>query len=140
VHRLILSLIEKKASMILINFSHPLIPTQLRCVEQQTGKSVERVIDIEVQFDSTKSFLKQVKALIDTIELSAQEWQTLSLLINLPGLSIIAAPLIAELHGRMGYFPTVLRLRPIADVSPLQFEVAEILDLQAVRDEARVKR
>jgi hypothetical protein len=34
----------------------------------------------------------------------------------------------------------VLRLRPVADAVPPQFEVAEIINLQAVRDRARGRR
>jgi hypothetical protein len=40
----------------------------------------------------------------------------------------------------MGYFPSVLRLRPVPDSNPPQFEVAEIINLQAVRDRAREHR
>jgi hypothetical protein len=40
----------------------------------------------------------------------------------------------------MGYFPAVLRLRPVPDSNPPQFEVAEIVNLQAVRDAARLRR
>jgi len=47
---------------------------------------------------------------------------------------------MAELHGRMGYFPPLLRLKPVAGSVPPRFEVAEILDLQTARDEARRKR
>jgi hypothetical protein len=47
---------------------------------------------------------------------------------------------MAELHGRMGYFPAVIRLKPIPDSLPPQFEFAEIINLQAVRDQARAQR
>jgi hypothetical protein len=40
----------------------------------------------------------------------------------------------------MGYFPTVLRTRPILGLTPRQFEVAELLDLQQIRDTARKAR
>jgi hypothetical protein len=40
----------------------------------------------------------------------------------------------------MGYFPATLRLRPVAETTPPQFEVAEIINLQAVRDRARQMR
>jgi hypothetical protein len=55
------------------------------------------------------------------------------------GSSLIIA-LLAELHGRMGYIPDCLRLRPVANARPTRYEVAELLDLQAVRDAARTKR
>ena len=48
--------------------------------------------------------------------------------------------MLAELHGRLGYFPPVLRLRPVEGALPPRFEVAEILNLQDVRDAARAKR
>jgi len=40
----------------------------------------------------------------------------------------------------MGYFPTVLRLRPVEGAVPPRFEVVEILNLQQVRDQARRTR
>jgi hypothetical protein len=41
----------------------------------------------------------------------------------------------------MGYLPACLRLRPVANARPTRYyEVAELLDLQAVRDAARGKR
>jgi hypothetical protein len=48
--------------------------------------------------------------------------------------------LLAELHGRMGYFPTCIRMRPVAGARPPRYEVAEALDLQTVRDRARQTR
>jgi len=47
---------------------------------------------------------------------------------------------LAEIHGRCGYFPPIVRLRPIKDSLPPRFEVAEILNLNAVRETARTKR
>jgi len=60
--------------------------------------------------------------------------------LNLPSLNFIAALLLAELHGRMGYFPPILRLRPAEGSVPPRYAVAEILNLQALRDAARLKR
>ena len=65
------------------------------------------------------------------------EWQTLSLLISPPSLNFVAAALLAELHGRCGYFPAHLRLRPVGTSITPRYEVAEVLDLQGVRDKAR---
>jgi hypothetical protein len=62
------------------------------------------------------------------------------LLINPPSLSAIAVLVLAELHGRMGYFPSIIRLRPVPGSMPPQFEVAEILNLHSVREKARLER
>jgi len=77
---------------------------------------------------------------VEAAGLTPGEWQSAVLLVNLPSLNYSAAVLLAELHGRMGYFPACLRLRPVAGAVPPRFEVAEILDLQAVREEARRRR
>ena len=126
--------------MILLNFSHPLMPAHLRQLEALTSQAIERVIEIPSQIDPQQPLVPQVTALADHAHLSPAEWQTLPLLINLPSLNYIAAVLLADLHGRCGYFPACLRLRPVAGSVPPQYEVAEVLDLQAVRDEARGRR
>ncbi len=126
--------------MILINFSHPLNTEQQNQVAGLANQPVDRVIDVPVQFDTTQPFITQVNTLVDGLPLSAQELQTEAILINLPALNFIAALLLAELHGRMGYFPSILRTRPVQGSLPPRFEVAEILNLQAVRDQARTAR
>jgi len=97
-------------------------------------------VDILTQFDHTQPFSLQVEALADQAGLTPQEWQTTPLLVNPPSLHLIAVTLLAHLHGRMGYFPTVLRLRPVPGSTPPRFEVAELVNLQAVRDAARYRR
>lgn len=126
--------------MILLNFSHPLTSEHLARVAELARAEVERVIDIPATFDHQQPFDEQITALVDEVGLGAEAWQTTLLLVNPPAYNYAAATLLAHLHGRMGYFPTVLRLRPVQGATPLRFEVAELIDLQAVRDEARKRR
>ena len=132
--------------MLLLNFTHPLTPDHLGQVEALTGQPphggqpVERVVEINSQVDPQQPLAPQVTALADRAGLSPAEWQTRPILVVPPSLNFITAALLAELHGRMGYFPPVLRLRPIPDVLPPRYEVAEVLNLQAVRDHARQRR
>lgn len=126
--------------MILLNFSHPLTAEQLRQVEQLVGSPVEQTIDLPVHFDNNLPFLPQLAALMNSIPLDPQAYQSAALLVNLPSLNFIAALLLAELHGRMGYFPAILRLRPIPHSLPPRFEVIEILHLNQVRENARATR
>ena len=126
--------------MIILNFSHPLTKEHIEQIKALTGQGVERVVEVETQFDHRRPFAEQVRELVDSIGFSPQEWQTLPLIIHPPALNFIAATLLAELHGRMGYFPSVLRLRPIPNSNPPQYEVAEVINLQAVRDRARERR
>ena len=124
----------------LLNFSHPLTPELLAQIGGLTDQPIGRVVDALARFDHAQPFAAQVAALVDSLGLSPVEWQTLPLLINPPALNVIAVTLLAELHGRMGYFPAVVRLRPVEGSLPPRFEVAEIINLQAVRDSARVQR
>jgi len=126
--------------MILLNFSHPLTPAQLKQIEAVTGRVVERVLDLMPQLDHEMPFDSQIGELVDGVGLSPQEWQTEPLLVNPPGYAPVAAVLLAEMHGRMGHFPAILRLRPVPSSNPPTFEVAEVINLQAVRDWARARR
>jgi hypothetical protein len=126
--------------MILLNFAHPFIPDHLQQIETLSGQRVERVVEVHSQIDPQQPVVPQVTALADECGLSPAEWQTLPLLVNPPSLNFVAVALLAELHGRCGYFPAHLRLRPVQGSMAPQYEVAEVLDLQAVRDEARGRR
>ena len=126
--------------MILLNFSHPLTAEHLQQIEALAGQKVEQVIEIPSQIDPQQPLVPQVIALADQVGLSATEWQTLPLLVNPPSLNFIAVTLLAELHGRCGYFPAHLRMRPVQGSIPPRYEVAEVVDLQAVREKARRRR
>lgn len=126
--------------MILLNFSHPLTPDQLAYIETLTGQPVAEVRGEMAEFDHESPFAEQVRALADRVGLSPEEWQTTPLLVVPPSLNFITAVLLAELHGRMGYFPPVVRLRPVEGSTPTRYEVAEVINLQQVRDDARTRR
>jgi len=126
--------------MILLNFSHPITPTQLDQLSALLDQAPTRVIDVKTHFDEQQPFVPQVSAMMEEIPLTTGQWQGEPILVVLPALNFIAGVLLAELHGRMGYFPPVVRTRPIPNVLPRQFEVAEILDLQSVRENARKAR
>ena len=126
--------------MILLNFSHPITPEQQAQIEAVTGQAVERTIAVLPQFDEQQPFAPQLAALLAPIDLTPAQWQSEALLVVLPSLNFIAAGLLAELHGRMGYFPAVVRTRPVPDALLRRCEVDEILNLQALREAARQER
>ena len=109
-------------------------------IEAITGQAVAEVRGEMAQFDHESPFGEQVRALADRVGLSPEEWQTTPLLVVSPSLNFIAVTLLAELHGRMGYFPAMVRLRPVLDSNPTRYEVAEVINLQALRDGARERR
>lgn len=126
--------------MIILNFSHPLTSEQLTQVEALTGSAISEVRGEMAKLDNALPFGQQVRGLVDRVGLSSDEWQTVPLVVNLPGYAPAVAGLLAELHGRMGYFPAIVRVRPVEGAVPRRFEVAEVLDLQAIREVAREQR
>lgn len=126
--------------MILINFAHPLTPAQLEHIAELAHRPIDRVIELPVQFSQDQPFMPQLEALLDLLPLSSTELQSESIVVNPPSLNFITALVLAALHGRMGYFPPIVRLRPTPDSLPPRYEVAELLNLQALRDGERKKR
>lgn len=126
--------------MIILNFAHPLTPEQVARIEAESGSKAERVIDVPCQVDTDGDFVKQVGEIVDQVGLTPHQWQTVRLVINLPSYNYIAAVLLADVAGRRGELPTIVRLKPVRGSTPTRYEVAELLNLQAIRTQARPKR
>ena len=126
--------------MTILNFAHPLTPPQQTQIEAITSQPIHQLIDIPVAVDETQPLAPQVNRLIHTLDLTPHDWQSLPILINPPSYAPVTACVLAELHGRMGHFPAFIRIRPVADSLPRLYEVAEVVNLQAVREQARGKR
>jgi len=126
--------------MLLLNFSHPLTFEQKQAIEGIIKQPLSRLLEPGAQLDVTAPFVPQVATMIDQIGLSPTEWQHTPFIVMLPTLNFAAGVMLAELHGRCGYFPPIVRLRPMKGAMPPQFEVAEIINLNEVREMARGKR
>ncbi len=126
--------------MHLLNFAHPITDEQRQKAETLLEMKIDTVHNIKVQVETSRPLAPQVLSMVDSIDLSPEQWQGEKLVINPPSLNYITAVLLAELHGRMGYFPPCVRLRPVPGATPPRFEVAEILNLQHLRENARKKR
>ncbi len=125
--------------MLILNFTHPLTDEHKTQIEALANRPIDNIQTIPVQIDQSKPLETQIRAIVDAVSLTSEEWQTRSLLINPPGYAPAAFVLLAELHGRMGHFPTLIRLRPKA--GPMtSYEVAELLNLQTIRETARTHR
>ncbi len=125
--------------MLIVNFTHPLTDNQRTQIEMLAGVPIEEVRTIPIEIDQEEPLEPQITAVIERVGLSSREWQTRLLLINPPGYAPAAFVLLAELHGRIGHFPSLLRLRPKSS-SVTEYEVAELLNLQTIRDAARRRR
>lgn len=126
--------------VVVLNFGHPLSEHHIRQIERFADRAVSTVVEIDSLADLQRPLQSQVEEMVVRAGLSREDWEARPLLVNLPSLNHIAVVLLAHLHGRIGYFPTIVRLRPIAGHTPTEFEVAELINLQATRDKARLSR
>jgi hypothetical protein len=125
--------------MLILNFTHPLSSEQRTQIEALANTSIEEVRTIPVQIKQEEPLEPQITSIVDAAKLSSEEWQTLPLLINPPGYAPAAFVLLAELHGRIGHFPSLIRLRPKS--GPVtSYEVAELINLQTIREASRRRR
>jgi hypothetical protein len=125
--------------MLILNFTHHLTEEHRTRIEALAGTSIDEIRSIPVQIDQARPLQAQIVTLADAASLSSEEWQTRPLLINPPGYAPAAFVLLAELHGCIGHFPALIRLRPKEGPIPA-YEVAELLNLQAIREAARTRR
>ena len=131
--------------MLILNFTHPITPDQRAQIEALASTHISDIRTIPVRINHDASLADQITDIINSIGLSSQEWQSLPLLINLPGYTPAAFVLLAQLHGRIGHFPTFILLRPKHEVKTKHgarttYEVVELLNLQHVRETARTRR
>ena len=130
------------AQPIVLNFSgHPVLPGQLKTIEKLLQWPATRVMDVQVgTIAEDKNFIANIVKAIEKIDLSPVQWQASSIVAIPAGYSAIWSVVLAEIHGRLGYFPDVVHLRPSSAVTGEKFEVAEIMNLRQVRHSSRDKR
>lgn len=126
--------------MIVVNFTHPLNSSQKQKIEELSQRPIQKIVDVPFQLDNQQPFIEQIVERVMNAGISSSEWQTESILVNPPAYAPAGAILLAELHGRMGYFPTIVRIRPVPNSTPPTFEVAELINLQSIREQARTRR
>lgn len=124
---------------LLLNYAHPLTEAQHAQTVALLGAEPE-LRELAAHADRSRPIAEVARELADAAGLSTSEWQTTPLVLNPPALAPLALALIAELHGRCGGFPAILNVRPVESSLPTRYEVAEVVNLQALREAARTRR
>lgn len=121
---------------------HPLSKDVIKELEEN-GCVVET---LSVGVDLKGSLADQVRKLVDSVKTIPVDG-TVPFAITLPGLSEITAFLLAEIHGRTGFFPKILQIRKgklgtfeIATFSHQENLEPGVVDLEWVRVKARGRR
>jgi len=132
---------DSKERFLLLNFSgHPVLPGQEKKIRHLMAWPKLEIIDVPMgSVKEDENFLKIAIRKVDDLDLLPDEWQRFSLVVLPAGYSPLWSALLAEIHGRLGHFPDVVRLRPAKEERE-KYEVAEILDLRDIRHQARAKR
>lgn len=138
--RLGLTHVPEGQRFLVVNFYHLLKPDQIKDMQRmQQWPSIE-VIDARLgTVPEKKNFTRYLLNHIESIDLTAEEWQTACLAVIPAGYAPAWSIILAELHGRLGYFPDIVRFRP-SESGPENYEVAEIVALREIRNKARGKR
>ena len=121
-----------------VNFHHPMTVDHLCQIHELCGFEPGRVVNVLCHFDDERPLAVQAAAFVEQASLTSAEWQAPDLLVALPGHADLAAVVLAEVHGRRGGFPLVVHRRP-AQLGD-RFEVAEVINLNAARRQARSTR
>jgi hypothetical protein len=124
---------------LIVNLGRPITKEQQEQIGRLLDVQISEVVEpdeVPPRFDDAKPYEFQIARLVSNLGLTSEEWQTLRIVVNLPGFAPAAAALVADLHGRMGHFPHLIRLQPSFGDRTV-YEVAEIMELQRIRDTAR---
>lgn len=123
------------ATSMVLNFGHPLSDEAQAELSDTIGE-YETVL-ARVSLDMESPLAPQLSAIVDAMGISPETFQTHRLVVVLPGASVAAAIILAEVHARSGNWPMTLHLSRGEDGV---FHVGELIDLQLVRNTARTTR
>jgi len=115
---------------------HRVSPGVQSAIEAALGAPI-RVRELSRHLD-LDNLVADVGTLVDSAAISQDEWQENPPLVMLPTLGIAAAVALAELHGRSGFFPTIVWLQ--RDPGTGAYDRPMMVDLAGVRDGARRSR
>jgi hypothetical protein len=124
--------------MILLNFAHAISDVQLSQMHTSGLEIAEIRSNIDTNVDLNQELAPQVVRLVDEMNLSPKEWQNVPFVVRVPSFPLVAVLVIAEIHGRSGYFPNCVNIVP-SEIRG-QFNYIDQVSLSVVREEARKRR
>ena len=123
------------ANPLVLNFGHPLSDAAQAELADVIGE-FDTVL-ARVSLDMESPLGPQIATVVEGMKLSSEQLQTRRLVAILPGASVAAALVLAEIHGRSGNWPTIVHLVRAEDGV---FHMGELVDLQQTRNTARTSR
>ena len=124
--------------MIILNFASPLSSEHKSTIAALCGRKPQRVVDVATAFDESEPLAPQVRTMLDGLGLTSSDWQKQSVVVNLPQDPVAAALIVAEIAGRRGRTPSIIRWKRSS--TPSGAEPADVISLHEIRKEARHQR
>jgi hypothetical protein len=124
--------------MTILNLASPLSSEDTSIIAALCGRKARRVVDVAAAFSETDPLAPQVRAMLDGLGFSSSDWQNQSIVLNLPPDPVASALIVAEIAGRRGRTPSVVRWKRTAGAT--RMEPAEVISLHEIRKEARHQR
>lgn len=120
--------------VLILNFSHPITDAQKGEIAKLVGVELTGIefregLSRQYAYATADQLVAAVREQVNAAKVSASDWQSTRVFVNLPALSAGAMIALAEMHGRMGYFPSALRIEKVGDA----FSFTEVIDLDALR-------
>jgi len=127
---------------LILNFSgHPVLAGHQQEIQRLMKWPTSEVIDVALgNVPEDNKFVSAIEKAVNTVDLTSEEWQKIPMVVIPAGYTPVWSVVQAVLHGRLGHFPEIVRLRPAPAHSSEKFEVAEIMNLHEVRHHSREKR
>jgi len=119
--------------MVLLNFAHSLTEEDVSGIAALAGRTPKSVVHIAPEFVGSLPLVPQVRRVVDEVGFSQKEWQNTSLLVCLPLDPAAAAIFVAEIAGRHGRTPTIVRF--VQDAQKGRLVPFELVSLHQVRKE-----
>jgi len=121
-----------------INFGHALTEEQIKELRDLGYNVGIPNLGEMVHLNDNEPLGPQVERILDSFGYSKAEWERCGTdnLFVLPTHAEIAGVFLAQLHGRMGHFPRIIRRVRGADGA---FHVTEVIDLQNMRLQQRAR-
>lgn len=121
--------------MIILNLAEPLSTEDASVIAALAGRRLRGVRNFQPKFSDDLPLAPQVRNFVDLMGFSPKEWQTMSMVLCLPEDSVVATIIVAEVAGRRGRTPTVVRFR--SDAGSGKREPSELISLHEVRKDAQ---
>jgi hypothetical protein len=121
--------------MLLLNFGSKIGQIEIEQINALSHDKITEWVYLPVDPYNQAPFQQQLSGLYKKAKLTNEDFMKQTLVLNLPASALNAAIILADIHGRTGKFPLVIRLRPAMFGIRVRSDVVDLLDLNSTHIE-----